>query len=148
MPTVTDQYIAERIDPFLAVDRALTAAEREVFLADVLVGQFQGAQPADWIAEADNSDAYLPQIESWWFHYGDKNMAYFRTMFELPEALLRRIITASLYAMIAVTASSKPGLHRRTHVEIAAGAALWARGYAEALDWTPTYPQDQEEAAR
>jgi hypothetical protein len=149
MPTVTDEYLIDRIDPALAVDRALNAAERAAFFGYCLTGRWDGAQPADWISEADNADAYLDIIEPWWERYGDKALAYMLTLYELPEALTRRLLTSALYATCAITSATlghedAPAVgdmaRRRTHIEIACGAALWARGYAEALGWAPSYP--------
>ncbi len=145
--TITDTALAERIDPALAVDRALTAAERAAFLGFVLVGQYDGAQPADWLDEADNADAYAEPIERWWTQHGQKAVDYLRVLHELPVPLLHRLLGTALRATFAM-ASATLGEPRRTHIEIASGAALWARGYAEALGWTPTYePPPRDPAA-
>lgn len=132
----------ERIDPALAVDRALTAAERVAFFEHLLVGQFDGAQPADWISQAQDADAYLSQIEPWWAQYGDKHIAYLMTMFELPEQMTHKLLSAALYVTFGLS-SATLAQPRRTHSEIASGAALWARGYAEALGWTPRAVQGE-----
>lgn len=136
MPTITPAALTACIDPALAVDRALTAAERTAFLEFVLIGPYEGAQPADWLYEADNSGAYAEHIGPWWEQHGDKALAYLQVLHELPEELARRLLGCALRATFAI-ASATLGERRRTHIEIASGAALWARGYGEALGWTP-----------
>lgn len=139
MPTtaMTSDQLAERVDPAIAVERALTAREEGVFLEHVLVGGFQGARPADWLDEADNADAYCGEIDAWWEESGDTALAYLLTLHELPERLTRRILATALTASIAITRAGQVGAWRRTHIEIASGACLFARGYGEALGWTP-----------
>ena len=137
---ITDEWLTERIDPALAVDRALTGAERTAFLEHILVGQYDGAQPSDWIDEAGNADAYGAGIGSWWDRYGDKALDVFLVNYELPEVLTRRLLNAALVAMYGMVGSKMTTDHRRTPIEIAAGASLWARGYAEALGWAPGTP--------
>jgi hypothetical protein len=141
MTAITSEELTVRIDPALAVDRALTAAERSAFLQFVLIGSYDGAQPADWLDEADNSDAYGEHIDRWWEQHGDKAVAYLQVLHELPEALTRRLLGSALRATFAI-ASATLGERRRTHIEIASGAALWARGYGEALGWAPVYGGD------
>lgn len=58
----------------------------------------------------------------------------------MPETLTRRLLVTALRATFAI-ASATLGERRRTHVEIASAAALWARGYGEGLGWAPTYPE-------
>lgn len=147
MPTLTDDALTERIDPALAVDRALNAAERAAFFEYRLVGQYDGAQPADWIAEAQNADAFLEHTEPWWENHGDRAVAYLMALHELPETLTRRLLSAALYSTFGISSATLGHedhtvgeRRRRTHIEIASGAALWARGYAEALGWTPPGP--------
>jgi len=128
--------IFERIDAVLAVDRALNMAEEGVFLEHLLVGSYEGARPADWIGDAEDADVFQAEIGSWWEEYGDKALAVLMAVHELPEPLVRRLLNAALVAMFA-TAGKLPTDRRETHIELAGRAALWARGYAEALGWAP-----------
>lgn len=142
-PSPARETLFDRIDPALAVDRALTAAERTAFLEFCLVGQFDGAQPADWIAEAQNGDAYAEHIDRWWRQSGDLVVAYLTARHELPEPVTRALLSASLYAVFGIaSATIGPDLAaqgRRTYIELASGAALWVRGQAEAYGWQPQH---------
>lgn len=131
---ITAEALTDHIDPPLAVDRALNAAERAAFFEHRLIGEFDGAHPADWIDEANN--AVLDQVECWWSTHADKALAYLTTLHELPEPLTQGLLSAALYATYAI-ADADLGERRRSAVEIASGAALRARGYAEAIGWAP-----------
>ncbi len=134
MPTITDEALTERIDQHLAVDRGLTAAEQGVFKERILLG---ADQPADWLAGADDSDYLCGDLEKWWLLSGQKVLDYLLVRFELPEILTRQIITSAWYASIAIGNAEID--RRRPLVEIASAGALYARGYADALGWYPTY---------
>jgi hypothetical protein len=138
---ITDGELSRRVDPAIAVDRALNAAERGVFLTHYLVGGYEGAAIADWIDEARNADHFAGQLDRWWQRAGDDTAAYLMTLYELPELLTRGLLSAALYAVFAITSAALEAQRAsrgcRGHVEIASGAALWARGYAEALGWEP-----------
>lgn len=139
---ITDAELTGRIDPALAVDRALNAAERGAYLEYRLIGGYDGASIADWIAEAQNADAYVQIADRWWSQAGDAAVDYLMALHELPEELLRALLAAALYATCGITSATlgqEPWTlnGRRTHIEIASGAALYARGYAEALGWQP-----------
>jgi hypothetical protein len=132
-----DGDIFERIDAAVAVARALTAAEEGAFMQHLLVGRYEGARPADWITDAEQGDSFLTEVESWWEKYGDKAMAYLMTLHQLPASLVRRLLNAAVYASLALDSTGLTTVQRRFQSEIAGGAALWARGYAEALGWVP-----------
>jgi hypothetical protein len=133
---MTDDQLTDRISHELAIDRALTAAERAAFRAYALVDQFAGAEPADWISEAYQRDAHLDIIEPWMDEHADRVVAELRERHGLPDRMLRLLLVHALDATIAI-ASADLGERRRTHVEIASDAALWARGYAERCGWNP-----------
>lgn len=140
--TITDAELIGRIDASIAVQRALTAAEEGAFRQFVLVGQFDGATIADWISIARDADAFIAVTEKWWRRAGDAAVAYLAARHELPEDLIRDLLGAALYATCgyaSATLAEEPWSTtvRRTHIEIASGAALWVRGYAEALGWEP-----------
>lgn len=142
---VTDDVLCQRIDPAIAVERALTAVELGAFLEHVLIGPMDGAKVADWLDEADNAEAFMPQVEAWWGQSGDAAAGYLLVRFELPVLLTRRLLTHSLRAVLAIRGTSlSDGGQIRTHIEIAAAAALYVRGFADALGWEPTYDTPPE----
>ncbi len=134
MPILTSDQLVDRIDPSLAVDRILTPAERHGFKQFCLVGRFDGAQPADWIDEAMNADAYAEHIDPWWKAFGDQFMSELTHRHPLPEPLLRKLLGAAMYAVYGL-ASAYLGRPRRTAMELASDAALWTAGYAERCGW-------------
>lgn len=139
---ITDEELTRQVEPNIAVERALNATERQAFMEYQLVGFYDGAQIADWISDAADADKYLEIVEKWWERAGDAAVAYLMTLHELPEPLTRSLLGAALYATCgigAVAIGPEPWSvgGRRTHIEIASGAALYARGYAEALGWRP-----------
>ncbi len=135
---VTDDVLCQRIDPAIAVERALTAKEQGAFLDHVLVGPVNGAKTADWLDAADDADAYTPEVEAWWAEGGDKAVDYLLVQFELPVSLTRRLLTHALRVALAIRGVDL-GAGRRTHIEIAFAAALYVRRYADALGWEPAY---------
>lgn len=85
-------------------------------------------------SEPHEHDAFLGDIEPWMDQHGDRITGELTARHGLPKRVAGQILIAALYATFAV-ASADLGEPRRTCVEIANGAALWARGYAEALGW-------------
>jgi hypothetical protein len=75
-------------DALMAVAHSLTVAEAATIRAFAAASRMDGAEPADWIAEADNADAYLDRIEPVFAEHGD----------ELPG------VTGTRYAMYALIA--------------------------------------------
>jgi hypothetical protein len=144
---MTDDELTNRVSAPLAVDRALNASERTAFMQFRNVGFADGKPICDWIAEAQDAQENLGPMLKWWNDAGDNAVAYLMTLHQLPEMLVRQLIDAALHAVFGITSASfepEPWTiqqHRRTHVEIASGAALWARGYAEALGWEPHHGQ-------
>jgi hypothetical protein len=140
---ITDAELCDRVDTAIAIDRALNAAERGAFLTYCLrLGGYGGATIADWIDEARNADHFAGPIDQWWRRAGDTALAYLMTLHELPEPLTRQLLSGALYAVFGIASATldvEPWAPtgRRTHVQIASGAALWARGYGEALGWQP-----------
>lgn len=135
MPNITAEDLTERIDPALAVDRALTGEDRTRLTERVLVGPMSGAEPADWISEADNADAYLDIVEPWLRQRGEKRRDTLAARHELPTRLTHRIYVSALYACIGA-GTADPNAPGAVYV-LADRAALWARGYADALGWYP-----------
>lgn len=134
---VNDALLTDRLSAELAVDQALNPVERAAFRKHILVGPYDGAEPADWIAEAIDRDANLDIIEPWMDEHGDKMAAVLRLCVPLPEEVATQILVAALHAKI-VLGNVLPGTdHRRMAVEIAGDAMLWARGYAFGIGWTP-----------
>ncbi len=130
--------VANGVDPALAVDRALNDTERDRFRTRVLAGPYDGMEPADWLDEAMNADAYEQQIGQWWDALGDMTVAAIRDQHGLPEKLTRGLVHAAAYAHHAIRDTADPDgldLPRATE-KIAAAAALWARGYAEGRGWS------------
>lgn len=133
---MNDDQLTERIDPSLAVDRALTVAEALAFRQHALAGVYAGAEPSDWISYAIQSDANLDIVEPWMARHADEYIAALRERHALPDRLTRRIIVAALYASIPL-GRAELGEHRRSVIQLAGDAMLWARGYAERCGWTP-----------
>lgn len=134
--TFTSADLTGRIDPNLAVDRALTPTERLAFHRHALTGQHAGAEPADWIDEVRDNDGFLHIVEPWWELHGPATLDLLMQRHKLPEPLSHNLLSCALYATIAI--AQDPGASKpRLVIEIADGAALWARGYADALGWTP-----------
>lgn len=138
---ITDEMLEARIIPALAAERAMTVAERATFAALHLAGQFNGAQVADWIDEALNCDAYLGPAEKWWAQNGDAALAQLVDRHQLPERITQKTLYAALYATLALVGGDLNRPHRST-LALAHDAALWARGYADALGWYPTTTTD------
>lgn len=136
---ITDEALTERVDPALAVDRALNDRERRLLHDRTLVGPYRGAQPADWISEADNADAHLDVVEPWCERYSDLAVNSVRSEHPLPDRLLRRLVVSALYARIGIR-HGIPDVPQVT--DLAHRAALWARGYAEAAGWHPPEAPD------
>jgi hypothetical protein len=59
-------------DALMAVARSLTEAEADGIRAFAAACGLDGAEPADWIAEADNADAYLDRIELMFTEHGSE----------------------------------------------------------------------------
>lgn len=144
--TTTAEQLLERIDPATAVDRGLSWPERTAFLRDHLVGTYEGNQPVDWIRAATADGRFNGRIDAWMKMVGDTAVAYLLTTTELPEPVVREILHAAMVAEFGIGAAGLDadpwqlnGGVRRSPVERAVTAALWARGYAEALGWTPEY---------
>lgn len=143
---ITDEELTRRIDPSIAVERALNAAERQAFMEYQLVGFADGMKIADWISATADADKYLEIVEKWWRQSGGATVAYLMMLHELPEQLIRGLLGAALYAVCGigtVTITPEPWTvdGRRTHIDIASGAALYARGYGEAIGWEPHHDQ-------
>lgn len=140
--TMTDDELTNRVSAPLAVDRAINATERTAFMMTCDVGYPEGPQISDWIAESQAKGEHLGPMLKWWNDAGDNAVAYLMTLHQLPELLIRQLIDAALHAVFGITSATldpEPWTTkgRRTHVEIASGAALYARGMAEALGWEP-----------
>jgi len=133
---MTDTALTNRIDAHLAVDRALTRAERTAFRDKVLTGSYGDAEPADWMAEAAERDAHLDIIEPWMAVHGAHATATLHARYGLPEPLIQRVLVSSIYATIALAGAELGGPHRLA-VQIAGDALLWAGGFAERCGWTP-----------
>jgi hypothetical protein len=117
----------------VAVDRALTPVERAAFRARSVGTGYDGAEVADWIEDAVDSDAYLDVVEPWMDEHSWAALAELTVSLpsEVASALLWRAVYAWVpYAWIPETdlGGDKP----RTPDAIARDAALWLRGYAEA----------------
>lgn len=132
----TDDDLVQIINPAVCVDRALTAAERGGFMQLHEVGFSIGRQPADWIAEAQARGRNNTRMRQWWDTHAGNVVAYLMAQHRLPEPLTRAILDAALHATFAIATADMYG-GRRNQTEIASAAALFARGYAEALGWTP-----------
>jgi hypothetical protein len=130
-------------DTTIAVDRALEPREREALTQAVLVGRHAGAEPADWIDDADNCDAYLHLIEPWFERFGDAVTAEVAARHQLPPRLTRNLVGHALYAGIGagiITSNNfLLGEVSDAYVaDLAGRAGLWVRGYIERAGWTPS----------
>jgi hypothetical protein len=132
-------------DTTLAVDEALSGDERQLFTAVVLVGRYQGAEPADWIADAANADAFLDMVEPWWDRFGQACVAQIVDRYDLPPGVAKRLVGAALYAGIA-TNIIHGGNYLLIHVadvyvlDLAGRAALRARQAIDASGWVAPPP--------
>ncbi len=104
------------------------------FAACRLVGEYAGKTVADWIADPANTAPFLPIIDVWWRNSG-RHLDYLVQTQQLPTDLVKRMVNCSMYVTFALYDLNGP---RRSHLDLATGACLWARGYADALGWTPT----------
>lgn len=134
--SMSDRQLCERISPELAVDRALTPAERLIFRRHALVGQYEGAAPADWIADQVDRDAHLGKVTAWMCEHGNRATAALMHHHGLPKLLVIKLLSRAVYATIAMPPTGVSPWPRSPW-EIASHAALWARGYAERSGWTP-----------
>lgn len=134
---VTDATLTDRLDANLAVDQALNPVERSAFRKHLLVGPYDGAEPADWLTEAAERDAELDIIEPWMAEHGDRMVAVLRERVPLPVPVTTQILLAAINAKIAMSVFIGGTDHRRMAVEIAGDAMLWARGYAFGIGWNP-----------
>jgi hypothetical protein len=127
--------LSDRIDPTIAVDRALTAENRALF-SSLLAGPWQGAQPADYLDEAINTDTYAGSVEQWWSSQQATTTEYLAgriaTEYDLPEVLADRLLHTAVVACIVLGWLDKLGSGEAA-VELAGRAALYARGMADAL---------------
>lgn len=142
---ITDEELARLVDPALAVEYALTTVEVDVFRTHKLTGRYDGMQIADWITEALATDAFVEHTDPWWERYGDLVVAYLVARHGLPELVVRPLLSAAMVATFGIGFGTgdlreepwSSGGRRRTHAEIASGAALYVCGYARALGWEP-----------
>lgn len=139
-PTEPRQPAEPEFDPTLAVDRALNAKEREGF-TQMLVGQYDGAQPADWIAEASNADAYGELVEAWFGRFGTPCIQQVARDSGLPQSAAFDLLNAVVYAAVGTGVLNETNfllaaVSDTYVIDLAERAALWARGYAEASGWT------------
>jgi hypothetical protein len=134
---VTDALLTDRLDENLAVDQALNTVERAAFRRHLLVGAYDGAEPADWLAEAIECDAELAIIEPWMAEHGDRFIAVLRERNSLPVPVTTQILLVALHVKIALSNFIEGTDRQRMAVEIAHDAMLWARGYAFGIGWTP-----------
>lgn len=128
LPTDPDQ-----IPLALAVERALTPTEQAAFLSSALTGPMRGATPADWIETAADEDAFLGDVEQWWAENGDDAIEVLLGF--LPLNIAQALLLRAVYAWIPLKGAELPGQAHRMVTEIAQGAALWLRGYAEGRGW-------------
>ena len=91
----------ERHDAALALDKSLTPAARALFEKRVLVGQLQGAQPADWLDMADNYDAHLDLWEPWMERHAEDATRRLMQITGLGEDDAKRLLGLALYVHIA-----------------------------------------------
>ena len=137
---ITDEKLNAQVDACVAVDRALNAAERGALLEFHSVGGHAGPSIAEWISGEQDNDRFLDNFVRWFDTAGDSAVAYLMALTELPETVIRRLLYASLQVAFGTASASMAdpwAMGRRTHVQIAHGAALWVRGHAEALGWEP-----------
>jgi hypothetical protein len=124
----------------LAVDKALTPSDREVFMAR-LVGRWQGAQPADYIDQMYNADAELAHTEPWWETQGDDARAAVvkRTGLDKDQAtvLLGLVLCAHLTVVRRPLTELWQPIDQVPLVEHAERAAMWLAGYAYATGRDP-----------
>jgi hypothetical protein len=133
---VTDALLIDRLDANLAVDQALSPFERAAFQRHLLVGAYDGAEPADWLAETIERDAELAIVEPWMAEHGERFIAVLRERNSLPVPVATQILLVALHAKIALSNFIEGTDQRRMAVEIAHDAMLWARGYAFGIGWT------------
>lgn len=121
---------ADRMPVAVALDRILTPEERARFQTEFLsAGPYQGAEPADWIEEAADADAYLGVIEEWMDANNETYMP--QLLMYLPADVARALLWRAVYAWLPVLQGSPPAGGARNPGELALDAATWLRGYAE-----------------
>jgi hypothetical protein len=122
----------------LAIDRSLSPSVRVKFERK-LTGPWQGAQPADYIDDARNTDAYVHVTEPWWSTHGNDAVIYITSVTDLPDRDAIALLSCALIALIATRAPLRIDLVEH----FAERAACWKMGY----DYARTYDHDEEETA-
>lgn len=131
------------VDPYVAVDRALNPMERETFASRQLHGRMHGANPGDWLDQADDADAFLEVIEPWWEQHGADTISAVVLRSELPQRLAHRLVSSALLACIGMGIVDTHTPAQSYVYALAERASLWARGYAERDGWSPADPEPE-----
>ena len=134
---------ANAVDPALAVDRAFTLTEREMFSRRQLHGNWNGAHPADWLDMAHQTDAYLEVVEPWWERHGADTVEAIRARSELPQRISHALVAHALLACIALGIVDVHTPAQAYVYGLAERAALWTRGKAEGHGWSPAEPESE-----
>jgi hypothetical protein len=134
--------LISRVDPTIAVDRALNAEDRIRFMAR-LVGPWQGAQPADYLDEANNADAHAAAVDDWFAGLNKDSgkflPAQLAAAYGIPEVLASGLLNTAVVACIVLDRLDRAG-GAQAPVELAGRAALYVRGIADALGVQPPEP--------
>jgi hypothetical protein len=127
--------LADRVDPAVAVDRALPAEDRVRFMAR-LTGPWHGAQPADYLDDAINNDAHTGAVEDWFAGVNQGSEKYLPAQiavaYGIPEPLAARLLHTAVVACIVTDQIDRAG-GAQAPIDLAGRAALYTRGIADTL---------------
>lgn len=121
------------LDPALATDHVLHPDERTIFTNHIRAIGRDGMEPADYLDEADDTDAYCGPIDDRWEAAdGDQAVAVLAGQTRLPRSLCRRLLADAVAACIVLGLVDPGNIGpAAAPLDLATRAAWWARGYTD-----------------